>query len=42
MANGVFMLNLDETFPRLSKAPIVEAVIHWQARPLNQLNPDAL
>lgn len=42
MANGVFTLNLDEEFPRLSRPPIVEAVIHWQARPANKLNPETL
>ncbi len=42
MANGVFTLNLDERFPRLSKPPIVEAVIHWQARPTTKLNPETL
>ena len=31
MAEGVFTLDLNEPFPRLSRAPIVEAVIHWQA-----------
>lgn len=38
MPNGVFTLNLDETFPRLAKPPIVEAVIRWQAQPGKQLN----
>jgi uncharacterized protein (TIGR04255 family) len=42
MANGVFTLNLDERFPRLSKPPIVEAVVHWQARPTRKLNPETL
>lgn len=45
MACGVFTLNLGEEFPRLSMPPIVEAVIHWQARPdrkgnLESLQPD--
>lgn len=35
MSEGVFTLDLNETFPRLSRAPIVEAVIHWQARAQN-------
>jgi len=29
----VFEFNLAESFPRLAAAPIVEAVIHWVARP---------
>lgn len=39
MAGGVFTLDLNETLPRLSRPPIVEAVIHWQARAQNW--PDA-
>ena len=42
MAESVFTLDLNETFPRLSRPPIVEAVIHWQARAQNPLEPDAL
>jgi hypothetical protein len=32
MAEGLFRLDLNEQFPRLSRPPIVEAVIHWQSR----------
>jgi uncharacterized protein (TIGR04255 family) len=32
MAMAPFKLNLDEEFPHLSRAPIVEAAIHWQVR----------
>lgn len=42
MPDGVFKLDLSEPFPRLAHAPIVEAVIHWQARSQNPLDPDAL
>lgn len=35
MAERVFTLDLNETFPRLSRPPIVEAAIHWQARAQN-------
>ena len=28
-----FRIDLDETFPHLDRAPIVEAVIHWTAKP---------
>jgi uncharacterized protein (TIGR04255 family) len=42
MSTAVFMLDLDETFPHLNRPPIVEAVIHWQARAQNALEPDAL
>jgi uncharacterized protein (TIGR04255 family) len=42
MAESVFTLDLKESFPRLSRAPIVEAIIHWQARAQNALEPDAL
>lgn len=42
MAEGVFTLDLNEKFPRLSRAPIVEAVIHWQARAQKPLEQDAL
>lgn len=42
MAEGVFTLDLNETFPRLARPPIVEAVIHWQARAQNPLEQDAL
>lgn len=42
MTNGLFSLNLDEPYHRLSKPPIVEAVIHWQARPTKALDPEKL
>lgn len=42
MAAGVFTLNLNETFERLSRPPIVEAVIHWQARAQRVLESAAL
>jgi len=42
MAEGVFTLDLNEKFPRLSLPPIVEAAIHWQARADNPLELDAL
>jgi uncharacterized protein (TIGR04255 family) len=42
MAEGVFTLDLKETFPQLSRAPIVEAVIHWQARSQKPMEPDTL
>lgn len=42
MAEGVFTLDLNETFPRLSRAPIVEAVIQWQARAQKPMEADAL
>src|SRR6266540_4699021 len=32
MAKAPFEINLNETFTHLSNPPIVEAVIHWQAR----------
>ena len=32
MPNNLFKLDLSETFPQLANPPIVEAVIHWQAR----------
>jgi len=38
----MFKLDLNERFPRLSRAPIVEAVIHWQARAEKPLEHDAL
>jgi uncharacterized protein (TIGR04255 family) len=37
-----FQLNLNETFPRLARPPIVEAVIHWQARAQNPIEPETL
>lgn len=42
MADGVFMLDLSEKFPRLPHAPIVEAVISWQARAQKALDPETL
>jgi len=42
MADGAFTINLDETFPRLSRPPVVEAVIHWQARAQKPMEPDCL
>src|SRR5262249_2058852 len=42
MAEGVFRLDLNETFPRLSRPPIVEAVIHWKARAQTPMEADAL
>lgn len=38
----MFRLDLTETFPHLSDAPIVEAVIHWQARAEKDWNPTQL
>lgn len=35
-------INIDEVFPHLSNAPIVEAVIQWVARPSKMLAPDEL
>lgn len=37
-----FQLDLNETFPRLARAPIVEAVIHWQARAQKALDSTSL
>src|ERR1044071_2315587 len=42
MLESVFTLDLDETFPRLSRAPIVEAVIHWQAQAQKPLELESL
>ena len=42
MAKATFKLDLAEQFPQLSHAPIVEAVIHWQARAQKPLEPDAV
>ena len=42
MADGVFKLDLNETFPRLARPPIVEAVIHWQARAQKPMEPESL
>ncbi len=35
-----FRINLDEPFETLAKAPIVEAIIHWQAQPAQKLIPN--
>lgn len=37
-----FEIDFTETFPNLARAPIVEAVIHWQARVERKLDPDDL
>jgi len=37
-----FQLDLNATFPRLARAPIVEAVIHWRARAQKPLDPKTL
>ncbi|MGH7138453.1 MAG: TIGR04255 family protein [Pirellulales bacterium] len=37
-----FHFDLDETFPHLENAPIVEAVIQWVARAAKTLTPDDL
>ena len=37
-----FHFNLDEEFPHLPSAPIVEAVIHWRARAEKQWDADSL
>lgn len=42
MPTNTFHLDLTETFPRLARPPIVEAVIHWQARAQTSWEPDAL
>ena len=42
MAKPVFEIDLEQKFPHLSRAPIVEAVIHWQARAQRTLEPDAI
>jgi uncharacterized protein (TIGR04255 family) len=35
----MFKIDLNETFPHLNRAPIVEAVVHWQARAERAWNP---
>ena len=40
--NARFAMNLDEEFPHLPQAPIVEAVIHWQAHPAEPFEPAKL
>jgi uncharacterized protein (TIGR04255 family) len=42
MPGDAFRLDLNETFPQLAHAPIVEAVIHWQARPQHPFAPNTL
>lgn len=42
MDESVFKLDLDEKFSRLRRPPIVEAVIHWQARAQNWPEPASL
>ncbi len=37
-----FCINLDEEFPTLKDAPIIEAVIHWQAHAGKTLEPEPL
>ena len=39
MSVSNFQINLDESFERLPRAPIVEAVIHWRAQPAQKLDP---
>ena len=40
--NARFAINPDEEFPHLPQAPIVEAVIHWQAHPAEPFEPATL
>ncbi len=42
MSTSLFNLDLKESFPRLANPPIVEAVIHWQARAQNPFEPEGL
>jgi len=37
-----FHIDFNETFPRLTAAPSIEAVIHWQAHAGKTLEPDSL
>ncbi|QVL32226.1 TIGR04255 family protein [Telmatocola sphagniphila] len=39
---ALFPLDLNEKFQKLSRPPIVEAVIHWQARATHSLDPESL
>lgn len=41
MSGKGFKIDLSESFEHLPNAPIVEAVIHWQARAEKKLEPDA-
>lgn len=42
MPGDAFRLELKESFPQLANSPIVEAVIHWQARSQHPFVPDSL
>ncbi len=42
MSSGVFKFDKNDSFRRLTHPPIVEAVIHWQARAQNPLDADSL
>jgi len=42
MPDAVFRVDLNESFPRLARPPIVEAVIHWQARAQKVVDADQL
>lgn len=42
MSPGQIQFDWTERFPRLARAPIVEAVIHWRARPQNAFDPATL
>jgi len=42
MSGEAFKIDLSESFEHLANAPIVEAVIHWQARAERKLEPAAL
>lgn len=34
--------DVNETFPRLRRSPLIEAVIHWQAHAMTELEPEIL
>lgn len=40
--NQTIEMNIEEAFPHLPNAPIVEAVINWQAAPLDPFDPKGL
>lgn len=42
MPTADFQFDLIETFPRLARAPIVEAVIYWRARPQSAFDSNTL
>lgn len=42
MKRQTFKVDVQRTFKRLPNAPIVEAVIHWQATPTRTIEPTAL